>query len=639
MLPPRAAAAGPFLEERTGTQELFRNRSLQPGHEVFLVRDEPTGDVLLIHSLAIDAAASPESRNAVVAAARQALNFRHPAVLPVLRVEGTEQSLILAQSFPGGVLLRDHVFQHGPFSSTQALQIMRLFADALQHAETLGLTLSQISPQDFIVGNAPAGQDLPAVFCLCPPVPRGWWLEVADPSHASPEQRHRQPCNALSALYSAGALLAYMLTGRQPARGEDWPGWLESQHFAPSVKAALTAVLEEYPARRSQGPAAWIQLLERAQARPQPTGTLSELAAKARSRAPSAPHGPPSLPVPRQTTPTPRISKSRWLDALALGAVVCVGFVLTWQARRSAELSAATRRAAQDTLSAPVATPVGMPLSPSPPEPAPTVPLIPTEPAPNIAVIAPLREPSLAGNSSTPPASAPASQPPAPPPADTVSVRHAQVLTVEDELLQDARQAPSERQAELYRQVLKKAPNNREALHGVVEDALADFPQDETRLRDLRRWTSALENTDDPLGDYARGRLLLEDAKKASNLPSAAESLTAAVTHLEQAVRRDYQRAWFLLLQGLVNLHNVQQQAGNVRQAARTERMLFEKIDALPPTVPAIDTRLLAERLEQLMAERTAKGRPHPQADFLRRVVQRLQHVASQRDGAVSQAP
>ncbi|MGV3664007.1 MAG: hypothetical protein ACO1TE_27795 [Prosthecobacter sp.] len=610
-LPRSVAASGPFVEEQAGTQELFRNRGRQTGHEVFLVRDESTGELLLIHSLAIDAAASAEARNAVVTAARQALDFRHPAVLPVLKVEGTAQHLILAQSFPGGILLCDSLSRNGPLPPSHALQAMRHFVDALQCAETMGLTISQISPQDFIVGKTSGNQLPPPVVCLCPPVPQGWWLEVAGPAFASPEQKNHQPCNGLSSLYSAGALLAHMLTGRQPAKGETWAAWLEHQNFAPPLKAVLQAVLHEDPLRRSKSPAAWMQLLERAQAQP------VRVPAKSEPRAPTAATTPPPMHVRGETTT--RVSKSRWLDAVALGAVVCVGFVLTWQARRSAERAAYASRTAQDAPAVPVITSVNVP--------------VPAPPPPPVVEVAP---------ETTPPAPAPGvpSLSPAPSrPAEDVAVRRAQAATLEDELVYEARRAHSERRVELYRHVLSTAPNNREALHEVVEDALADFPEDERHLRDLRRWTSALENAGDPLGDYSRGRLLLEDAKKSKNLGTASESLSTAVRQLGKAADQGYTRAWFLLLQGLVNLHNVQQQGGNVRQAARTERLLFEKIDAIPPSVPVDDTRLLAERLEQLMAERAAKGKPHPQAGFLRRVVERLQNMAVQRGETVSQAP
>lgn len=597
MLPSRAAAAGPFLEERAGTQELFRNRKRQTGHEVFLVRDKSTGELLLIHNLAIDAAASAESRHAVVTAVRRAQDFRHAAVLPVQRVEGAAESLVLAQSFPGGILLRDFVSRNGPFPISHALQIMRSFADALLRAEAMGLTLSQISPEDFVVDKAPAGQEVPAAFGLCPPVPRGWWLEVADPAFASPEQRHKRPCNMLSSLYSAGALLAYMVTGRLPANRETWAGWLEHQDLPQPLKAALAAVLQEEPRQRSQGPAAWIYLLERAQA--PPSHTLSELASKARAKVPGpafGPRAPSSLPASRRTSPP--VQKSNWLDAVTLGSVVCLGFVLMWQARKFAEQRTAADLTWVRDMLGPVATWAG-----------------------NV---------SGRGDKAEPP--------PGPKRGDTVSVLPAQAVTQEEKLLHEARQAPAGRQAELYREVLKKVPNNREALHGVVEEALADFPKDETGLRDLRRWISALENAGDPLGDYSRGRLLLEDAARAPNLRSAAEALTTAVRHLEQAAGRGHERAWFPLLQGLVNLHNVQQQAGNTRLAARTERLLFEKIDAMPAGVPVEDTRLLSERLRKLMAERTAQGRPHPQTNLLRRAVQRLEDVASQRGTTVSQA-
>lgn len=647
-------ASGSYVEDQAGTRELLHSRRSEEGHDVFVVREQASGDRFLVHSLAVDATASPEARQAVVSAARQAVAFHHPSVLPVLTVEGSTQNLILMQSFPGGALLADWLAQNGPMPPLAALQALRPFANALLRAQALGLVIPQVSPQDFIVGHNGA-----SLICLCPPVPQGWWLEVSDPAFASPEQQRGQPCDVLSSMYSAGALLAWLVTGTHPAQGEAWAAWVGRQSFPPALKAAVLAVLHDAPPQRC-APSAWEQLLAEAGTGPPAVP----------ARDPSPPPRAPLAAAPRQvrrlepSAPVAPASRRRLLAGVVVAALVMAGLGVMQHLHQDTGRAAASNRTSleatpvsvapsrpvetkppsttivptvpEEVVEQPPASPSSTLPPPVEPPPAPPPPTAPVADTPPPAFEAPPLVASTPAPSLDPPLPVPSA--PAPSMAEP-EVPRARVATVEEELLNAARAAPPQDRAALYREVLKAAPGNAEALHALVEDAQGELPKDAAGLQELRGWSSSLERLGDPLGDYALGRLLLEQARNSRDLRTAASSLSEAVTHLGQAADKGYGRAWFLLLQGLVNLHNVQQQEGNARQAARTGRTLFEKIAAIPPEMPVADTRLLAERLQQLVTERAAHGRPHPQADFLRRVVQRLEAITSRREERVSQTP
>ena len=644
-------AYGPYLEDRKGTEALLQRSVSKDGHLILVARHERTGALALIHRLTIDSEASADARQVVLNAARQALTFRHAAVLPLVEVMVVNSGLAFVQESSGTILLRDFLTRQGPMPQAEALYSFWQFADALRAAQAAGLTLSQISPQDFVVTYGSATGDDRQLHSLCPLVPNGWWLEVADPVFASPEQKQGALCDIRSSLYSTGATLANVLTGRRPAEGESWKTWLDKNAFQKEVKAALLAVLHDEPAQRCPDAAAWKELLEAAQRAAALLPSTKEAAPKAAAAPATEPDkvtgqalssSVPSrlAPVRNVTSALPDaspIGKKSLLSSPLLWAGLCItlaiGAAAIWQAKQVSEPHVSNDLAtAPPVLTSPIVAPAPLPIVVAPAKPPA---LVVAAKAPEIPPEAPPEPPapSLASLSSIDPRPAPI----APAPMEIAeTVRKAQLLSPEEALFEEARRAPPSRQMDLYRQILMTQPNHREALHGLVEHTLAVLPINKLLSRDLRQWLVTLDKAQDPLAPYARGRVLLQEAEAATNPRTITKALTQALEELKKCADHGYDRAWFLLLQGLVNLHNVQQQAGNDTQATETSRMLFEKIDALPITTPAADLRLLAQRLEQILAQRNSKGKPHPQAEFITQVMQRLHTVASTRGDRVS---
>ncbi|MDB6137215.1 MAG: protein kinase family protein [Verrucomicrobiaceae bacterium] len=239
------------------------------GQEVTVSKDAE-GTPVLLRRLDLDASSSQEARQALCDAAHATVSFHHPRVLSVRDVRLDGDSLVFVQDYPLGPLLADSLKQGSRIPLPEALNSMRQFAEALDAAQAGGLTISQISPNEFVVSEPAAGETAGGLVYLCPPIPTGWWLEAEDPVFASPEQKAGQTCDIRSSLYSAGAVLGVMITGERPVDEDGWRNTLARANLPQKVNKALKAVLRAQPDQRCASPAAWIALLDEAIAAAQP---------------------------------------------------------------------------------------------------------------------------------------------------------------------------------------------------------------------------------------------------------------------------------------------------------------------------------------------------------------------------------
>ncbi|MDB6116930.1 MAG: prkC 33 [Verrucomicrobiaceae bacterium] len=236
------------------------NRKDKPEGQEVIVSHDADGGLVLLHRIALDTSASQEARQALLDTTHASSTFRHPHVLAVREVRLEDGSLVFVQEHPEGPLLADRLKKGGAIPLREALTWMRQFAQGLEAAQSSGLTLSQICPTEFLVQEASPG----GLLCLCPPVPTGWWLDVEDAPFASPEQKASQACDIRSTMYSAGAVLAAMLTTQRPEKEAGWAAVLFKAKLPKAVNRALNAVLAVDQAKRCATPADWIALLDQA---------------------------------------------------------------------------------------------------------------------------------------------------------------------------------------------------------------------------------------------------------------------------------------------------------------------------------------------------------------------------------------
>jgi tRNA A-37 threonylcarbamoyl transferase component Bud32 len=207
--------------------------------------------------------------------ARAAASVRHPNVACVFHLGKTGSSYFYAMEFVEGETLEKFIERSGCLEVNVALEIVMQVTAGLVAVHKQNLVHRDIKPSNIMVSLEDGGAvttkiiDLGLAKAVSEPgsetaisTPGGF---VGTPDFASPEQFAGLQLDIRSDLYSLGATLWEMLTGRVPFRGA--PGEVMHQHqHAPlpleqlkdvpqPLVVLLEMLLEKDPARRPQSPA------------------------------------------------------------------------------------------------------------------------------------------------------------------------------------------------------------------------------------------------------------------------------------------------------------------------------------------------------------------------------------------------
>jgi tRNA A-37 threonylcarbamoyl transferase component Bud32 len=207
--------------------------------------------------------------------ARAAASVRHPNVASVFHLGKTGSSYFYAMEFVEGETLERLIKRSGCLEVNVALEIVMQVTAGLIAVHKQKLVHRDIKPSNIMVSLEDGGAvtakiiDLGLAKAVSEPssqtaisTPGGF---VGTPDFASPEQFAGLPVDIRSDLYSLGATLWEMLTGRVPFRGT--PGEVMHQHqHAPlpleqlkdvpqPLVVLLEKLLEKDPAKRPQSPA------------------------------------------------------------------------------------------------------------------------------------------------------------------------------------------------------------------------------------------------------------------------------------------------------------------------------------------------------------------------------------------------
>jgi serine/threonine-protein kinase len=145
-----------------------------------------------------------------------------------------------------GATLRDYMFEQGPSTISNALQMIIPVASALSAAHRLGIVHRDIKPENILVSNE--GRIKIADFGLARGALLGTTMTaessviLGSVSYLSPEQVQRGVADARSDIYSLGIVLFELLTGQKPYQGDD------------PVQIAIRHVNERVPAPSSVNP-------------------------------------------------------------------------------------------------------------------------------------------------------------------------------------------------------------------------------------------------------------------------------------------------------------------------------------------------------------------------------------------------
>ncbi len=206
--------------------------------EVYLALDERLERKLALKVMLPKFAANPSAKARFLREARAAAQITHDNVVTVYEADERDGVPFIAMQFLQGYPLDEYLQKKGAPSFPQILAIGRETAAGLAAAHAIGLVHRDIKPGNLWL-EAPNGRVKVLDFGLARPVDSQAELTrsgavIGTPAYMSPEQARGQKVDGRTDLFSLGAVLYRLVTGRLPFGGSN-------------VMAILTALATEEP--------------------------------------------------------------------------------------------------------------------------------------------------------------------------------------------------------------------------------------------------------------------------------------------------------------------------------------------------------------------------------------------------------
>jgi eukaryotic-like serine/threonine-protein kinase len=239
-----------------GTAESVRYRILGPLGEggmgvVYRAADTRLGRTVAIKTIPAARTATPRAKERFLNEARAASALDHPNVCTVYEIEETgEGQIYLTMPCYDGETLKSRL-ERGPLPVAEAVSIIRQVARGLAKAHQLGIVHCDIKPANLMLTGDGLVKILDfGIARLCgqmPHVPAGPW---GSRGYRSPEQALGEEVDAASDIWSLGAVLYEMVTGRPPRRDAHGEVVPLPPEVPPGLAGILTRMLVPHPADR-----------------------------------------------------------------------------------------------------------------------------------------------------------------------------------------------------------------------------------------------------------------------------------------------------------------------------------------------------------------------------------------------------
>ncbi len=297
---------------------------------VYKAEDVRLGRNVALKFLSEELAGHPEALERFRREARAASALNHPNICTIYEIDESAGQPFIATELLAGQTLRDRIAGR-PLDSDEILDVAIQSTDALEAAHRQGIAHRDIKPANIFVTTG--GQVKILDFGLAKLLPETRPLTrpgmpVGTTAYMSPEQARAEDVDARTDLFSLGAVLYEMATGRQ-AFGEATPA-LVSDAILHQTPPSISTLNPQVPAGLER---IITRLLEKN--RDQRYGSAAEARADLkrfrRERSFRSAAAPPATPAPVMPHPRRRL----WLYGLALVMIgICAGAALAWSLAR-----------------------------------------------------------------------------------------------------------------------------------------------------------------------------------------------------------------------------------------------------------------------------------------------------------------
>jgi eukaryotic-like serine/threonine-protein kinase len=189
---------------------------------VYLARDAELGRPVAIKVLSEPYTADEEFRERFLREARMAAGLAHPSIVAIYDAGEDDGRPFIVMEYVAGSTLAEEVARRQRLPSEEVVDLAVQACDGLAHAHDAGLVHRDVKPQNLLL--RPDGVLKIADFGIARAVEATQLTKVGTvlgtAEYLSPEQAAGRQVTAAADLYSLGAVLYELLTGRPPYRFE-----------------------------------------------------------------------------------------------------------------------------------------------------------------------------------------------------------------------------------------------------------------------------------------------------------------------------------------------------------------------------------------------------------------------------------